>query len=201
MKTQIIVKYFLSCLYLYLTVRSGSSLLVEFTAFDFQRLIFYGTFLWASLSIGDSTTLCLSPKIFAVTITHFTFPGFFDFNTNLLIPVEIDLTSQILFSCGIAISTFAMLDLGKSFALFPGCSKLVHVGLYRFIRHPIYSGYVLLIASIVVANPSPKNWALSTVFLVLTGLRIKMEENAMLTDQSYVGYKSNVPYRLVPWIY
>jgi len=201
MQTQIVVKYFLSCLYLYLIVRSGSALVLEFTAFNFQKFIFYGIFLWASLSIRDLTTLRLNPRIFFVTITHFTFPVFFDFNINSFSSLEIEVTCQILFSCGIAISTFAMLDLGKSFALFPGHSKLVHLGLYKFVRHPIYLGYVFLIMSIVIANSSPRNWALAVVFLILTDVRIKMEEAAMLEEKSYLSYKSNVPYRLFPWIY
>ncbi|GAA4540946.1 methyltransferase family protein [Mycobacterium paraffinicum] len=79
---------------------------------------------------------------------------------------------------------------------------LVSKGLYRFVRHPMYVGNVVMMIGMPLALGS--YWAL---FLVIPGcillvLRI-LDEETMLTQEltGYREYRQRVRYRLVPYIW
>jgi protein-S-isoprenylcysteine O-methyltransferase Ste14 len=76
-------------------------------------------------------------------------------------------------------------------------------GLYKFIRHPSYSGSLLSFAGFGI---SLNNWLSLIAIVILTMIaflyRIMIEEKA-LTDHfgaDYLDYRKKT-YRLVPWIY
>ncbi|MGD0709965.1 MAG: isoprenylcysteine carboxylmethyltransferase family protein [Bacteroidales bacterium] len=81
--------------------------------------------------------------------------------------------------------------------------KIKKDGVYRFLRHPSYSGSLL---SFIGFGISLNNWLslIVVTILITVGLinRIRIEEK-VLTDQfgaDYLDYKKNT-YRLIPWIY
>ena len=49
------------------------------------------------------------------------------------------------------------LSLGRSFGLIPANRGVVSTGVYRFVRHPIYLGYLITHVGFVVANPTMWN--------------------------------------------
>lgn len=63
------------------------------------------------------------------------------------------LVSSILAIIGFTISTLALFDLGSSFGVSPANRGLVGSGLYRYVRHPMYSGYVLSEFGFIILNP------------------------------------------------
>lgn len=79
---------------------------------------------------------------------------------------------------------------------------LVSTGLYGIVRHPMYSGNVILMIGIALGLGS--YWALLIVAVgvLLMAVRIKDEEN-LLTEQldGYRQYTQQVRYRLVPLIW
>ncbi|BBY62584.1 methyltransferase family protein [Mycolicibacterium helvum] len=79
---------------------------------------------------------------------------------------------------------------------------LVSTGLYGFVRHPMYSGNVILMIGISLGLGS--YWALLLVLVgvLLMAVRI-VDEEKMLTEQldGYLQYPQKVRYRLVPLVW
>lgn len=63
------------------------------------------------------------------------------------------LISSILAILGFTISTLALFDLGSSFGVSPANRGVVRTGLYHYIRHPMYSGYVISEFGFILLNP------------------------------------------------
>jgi protein-S-isoprenylcysteine O-methyltransferase Ste14 len=80
---------------------------------------------------------------------------------------------------GYGIAAWAVLSLGRSFSLLVAVRTVVHGGAYRRVRHPMYLGYLLLFAGLLLAAPSVLSLALSTMYLVLTVYRARLEEEAL----------------------
>ncbi|PWU00774.1 MAG: hypothetical protein C5B53_03590 [Candidatus Melainabacteria bacterium] len=80
--------------------------------------------------------------------------------------------------------------------------KVVSTGLYGFVRHPMYSGALLMCLGIALALRSA--WALLVVLAVLPVLiwRIVDEEKFLASNlQGYVEYCNKVKSRLIPGVY
>jgi protein-S-isoprenylcysteine O-methyltransferase Ste14 len=79
---------------------------------------------------------------------------------------------------------------------------LASTGLYKFVRHPMYAGNVLLMTGIPLALGS--YWGL---LILLPGTLILvfriLDEEKMLTQElpGYSEYKQHVHYRLVPYVW
>jgi len=71
--------------------------------------------------------------------------------------------SSMLAVIGFTISTLAVFDLGGSFGVSPANRGVVRTGLYRYIRHPMYTGYVISEFGFVLLNPfNLILWAISS---------------------------------------
>jgi protein-S-isoprenylcysteine O-methyltransferase Ste14 len=80
--------------------------------------------------------------------------------------------------------------------------KVVSTGVYGLVRHPMYSGALLLIAGTPLALGSW--WALLLVplFVIILYLRIANEEKVLLRDlEGYEAYRRKVRHRLIPGIF
>jgi protein-S-isoprenylcysteine O-methyltransferase Ste14 len=102
---------------------------------------------------------------------------------------------------GIAVNIFGKLSLRRSFGLVAANRGIKQHGMYAFVRHPIYAGYMLTHIGYLLFAPS---W---TNFLVYAGawfffvLRIFAEEKILLEDKVYQSYSGNVRYRLIPLVF
>ncbi|GBE68172.1 hypothetical protein MFM001_46340 [Mycobacterium sp. MFM001] len=77
--------------------------------------------------------------------------------------------------------------------------KLVSSGLYRLVRHPMYTGNVIMMVGIPLALGS--YWGLGLVIpgLIVLALRIRDEERLLQEElDGYREYTQKVRYRLVP---
>ena len=108
--------------------------------------------------------------------------------------------------CGFGIRVWAVATLGASFRTTVEThsnQKVVRSGPYRRLRHPSYSGLLLMCLGYGVAV---QNWlALGiAVGLPLAALlyRIRVEEDALITSlgADYVEYKRSTK-RLIPWVW
>ena len=87
------------------------------------------------------------------------------------------LVSSVLAILGFTISTLALFDLGSSFGVSPANRGVVRTGLYRYIRHPMYSGYVISEFGFILLNPlNIFIWILSMAFYIT---RTKYEDRLL----------------------
>ncbi|MEO8571900.1 MAG: isoprenylcysteine carboxylmethyltransferase family protein [Chloroflexota bacterium] len=105
---------------------------------------------------------------------------------------------------GGVVAVRAMRDLGRNLSPFPrplAGSELVETGLYRLVRHPIYSGLILAGLGWSVATAS--GWAgLSTLALAVTlDLKARREETWLGEAlDGYPAYRARTK-RLIPFVY
>jgi protein-S-isoprenylcysteine O-methyltransferase Ste14 len=102
---------------------------------------------------------------------------------------------------GIALSTLAVLSLNKSFGILPANRGIKQGGLYRYVRHPIYAGYVITYGAFLLQNASPENTAVVALFLVFLVLRILAEEEFLVKDPVYSKYMKQTRWRLLPGVF
>jgi protein-S-isoprenylcysteine O-methyltransferase Ste14 len=94
----------------------------------------------------------------------------------------------------------ALLSLGRSFGLVAANRGVRTGGPYRYVRHPVYSGYILTDAGYLLENPSLRNACLFAVVMVFQIVRIVEEERTLAGDPAYQEYCRRVRSRVVPYL-
>lgn len=103
-----------------------------------------------------------------------------------------------LITVGTVITLYAKLSLRRSFGLIPANRGVKVGGAYRFVRHPMYTGYVMNHIGFLMVFFSAWNLAVYLVAWVLLYLRAIEEEKFLLQDPEYVDYASKVKARMIP---
>ena len=102
---------------------------------------------------------------------------------------------------GAAFVCVSLAFLGRSFGLVAANRGVVEQGPYRLVRHPVYLGYLAVQLAYVAENPSVRN-ALIVLCATLGQLvRIKCEEDVLVSDPAYGAYRHRVQFRLIPYVY
>lgn len=117
---------------------------------------------------------------------------------SVVAPLAVTACLQI---AGITWQILSKLSLGRSFGLLPANRGVVTRGTYRFVRHPIYLGYIMNWLGFLLASFSLYNlWLLSALVFFQT-LRILEEEKLLKKDAQYLEYMSRTRFRLIPGIF
>jgi protein-S-isoprenylcysteine O-methyltransferase Ste14 len=94
--------------------------------------------------------------------------------------------------------------LGSGFTPFPKPAEggaLVEEGPYAFVRHPVYSGGLLVAVGISLAL-SPWSLLLTAALAAVWALKASLEERFLTARYpGYADYCSRTRYRLVPFVY
>jgi protein-S-isoprenylcysteine O-methyltransferase Ste14 len=101
---------------------------------------------------------------------------------------------------GAIFASVALLSLGRSFGLVPANRGIRTGGLYRYVRHPVYSGYILAGLGYVLENPSLQNSCVFGIATAFQGVRIVEEERTLAEDPAYQAYSRRVRSRVVPYL-
>ena len=109
-----------------------------------------------------------------------------------------DPVSLVLIVAGSGVALAAKAFLGRSFGMVAANRGVKDNGIYRFVRHPMYLGYMLSHLGFVLVFFSATNVAIYTVVWTCFWLRAKEEEKILLRDPDYQAYASKVRFRLVP---
>ena len=105
-------------------------------------------------------------------------------------------------SCaGLAIVIAGKITLGRSFALLPANRGVVSTGVYRFVRHPIYLGYLVSHVAFLVASPSAWNIAALVIADGALLARAVCEEETLAKDPAYREYQTPVGWRVLPGVF
>ena len=80
--------------------------------------------------------------------------------------------------------------------------KLIDTGLYGHVRHPLYSGAILMILGLPIALGSWISLIPTAIGIVSLIIRIKFEEEMLIKGMDgYEEYRIRVKYKLIPKIY
>lgn len=186
-------------------------------------LLFYASFAYAFgvAYLKTQSTSALSYMVFELTmvlvlmVRHFPnrvserpvdwFSAILGTYIGLLLrPVETpfdQLFLLILQHAGIFISFAGLITLSRSFGLIAANRGIKTGGIYRFIRHPLYSGYVFAIFAFVCMNFTFWNLLVYLFFIAITWVRIRAEERFLLQDPEYKAYADNVRWRIMPFVW
>ena len=100
------------------------------------------------------------------------------------------LLASILVVGGQLLALIAVLYLRRSFAVFVELRAVVLTGPYRYVRHPMYAGYILMAVGLLASNLSAGYALISTVHVGLFIYRARLEERLIAGyDQ---GYRSHM---------
>ncbi|MDP2586354.1 MAG: isoprenylcysteine carboxylmethyltransferase family protein [Candidatus Komeilibacteria bacterium] len=102
---------------------------------------------------------------------------------KLDLPMAIKTTGLILALSALALRQWAYSELKENWSHLIACpDKLILSGPYRFVRHPIYSSYLLMAIAGVLATGSVTLLLLGVIFFALDNLRAR-EEEKILSDK------------------
>ncbi|MFX0022632.1 MAG: methyltransferase family protein [Candidatus Hermodarchaeota archaeon] len=126
------------------------------------------------------------------------------FNWSVAFPIWLEIIGFVLLGIGLYLLALAQLQnayASKVLDIREG-QKLIDTGLYANVRHPIYSGFLVMVIGIPIGLGSW--WAIIPAIGTIFGLivRIKYEEEMLLKEfEGYKEYRERVKYKLIPKIY
>jgi protein-S-isoprenylcysteine O-methyltransferase Ste14 len=102
---------------------------------------------------------------------------------------------------GLLVMLWARISLGRNIGLVPAQRELVHSGAYAFMRHPVYTAFLLTSTAFVLRAYSPLNVLLMGLgvfwFIPIKSL---VEENFLRADPQYAAYMQKVRARWIPFV-
>ena len=120
------------------------------------------------------------------------------------IPFMVEIVGLAIMNIGLIIMVIAMvqnayaskiLDINKD-------QKLIDTGLYSHVRHPLYTGAIIMIIGLPIALGSWLSLIPAIIGAVAIIIRIKFEENMLIEGMDgYEEYRTRVKYKLIPKIY
>lgn len=126
------------------------------------------------------------------------------FGLPAVIKPSLWIISQIVFYLGIAIAIWAAILLGPNLTPLPKPKvngQLIQTGLYRFVRHPIYFGVILVCFGWAGTQQTLYSFSLSIVLLIFFDLKSRQEERWLEEKFSaYADYKKKTK-KLIPYLY
>jgi protein-S-isoprenylcysteine O-methyltransferase Ste14 len=102
---------------------------------------------------------------------------------------------------GMLVQILAKVTLGRSIGCVPANRGLQLGGAYRFVRHPMYAGYLLSEAAFLAVNPTVSNLGIYVLCWSLQLYRLSAEERLLSRDPRYCHYRNVVRYRLIPGLF
>jgi len=112
-----------------------------------------------------------------------------------------DLVTASVSAIGLALIVVSKLTLGRSFGLVPANRGLVCSGPYRFVRHPIYLGYLVTNVAFLVCNPLAWNFFVLVAADSALLVRAVYEERTLEHDAAYLTYETRVRWRILPGVF
>jgi protein-S-isoprenylcysteine O-methyltransferase Ste14 len=102
---------------------------------------------------------------------------------------------------GTLLEFVAKLVLGRSFGCVAADRGLKFSGPYRYVRHPMYAGYLLTHVGFLLVNLTTWNAIVYAICYANQIPRLLAEEQLLSHDPSYCQYLNTVPYRLIPGVF
>jgi protein-S-isoprenylcysteine O-methyltransferase Ste14 len=117
------------------------------------------------------------------------------------VPVALTIACSVVAVVGLVVMVIGATGLGRGLTATPlpnAHARLRTGGLYRYVRHPIYSGLLLTMASFTVASGSVFRLLTLGVLVLLLTVKARWEEKRLARRfEGYAGYAARTP-RFVP---
>ena len=101
---------------------------------------------------------------------------------------------------GLGLQIAAKLILRRSFGVVAANRGVKIAGPYRFVRHPMYAGYMLTQCGYLLANPTAWNVGVYAFAWAFAYVRIVAEEKLLIQDSAYRQFTKEVRYRVIPGV-
>lgn len=120
------------------------------------------------------------------------------------VPTSISMVGDVLVAVGLCIAMLVVIQNGYAAAnvTVEASQQLASTGLYGLVRHPMYTGNIILMVGVPLALGS--YWGLVFVIpgLIVLAFRIRDEEDLLEQELGgYREYEQQVRYRLVPYVW
>ena len=120
------------------------------------------------------------------------------------VPTTVTVLGDILVAIGLGVAMLVVAQNGYAAAniTVESGQTLVSTGLYGLVRHPMYSGSVIMMVGVPLALDS--YWGLVFVIPALVALALRIRDEEELLQQQLSGYREyeqQVHYRLVPFVW
>jgi protein-S-isoprenylcysteine O-methyltransferase Ste14 len=102
---------------------------------------------------------------------------------------------------GMLVQISGKLILGRSWGCVPANRGIKYAGPYRFVRHPVYAGYLLTHIAFLLMNPTAWNLVIYVSCYTFQISRLLAEERLLCKDPNYAEYMTSVRYRLIPGVF
>lgn len=145
-----------------------------------------------------SIVLTLRPLDWIAALAGTALPMFVGAGGQPLMPATIGTT---LMFAGLLLAVWAKASLRGSFGIVAANRGPVERGPYRWIRHPMYAGYITVYVGFFLNNPLFWNFGLYAAGFSFQIMRLLAEERILTLDPRYSDYQTQVRYRLVPGIF
>lgn len=142
-----------------------------------------------SLRLGDwmlASTATIAPLLIIPTADPFP---------------RVALAGVFLILFGSCWQAWAKLILRRSFGITAANRGVKITGPYRFMRHPMYAGYLMVHIGVLTVMFSPYNLMLYGICWTAQILRLLAEERLLSEDPIYRDYMRQVRWRLIPGVF
>jgi protein-S-isoprenylcysteine O-methyltransferase Ste14 len=112
-----------------------------------------------------------------------------------------DAATAALLGIGLIVVLVGKMALGRSFGLVPANRGVVVAGPYAFVRHPIYTGYLVTHTAFLLAHPQLWNFVVILFSDAALIIRALAEERVLDHDDRYRAYCQRVGWHFVPGLY
>ena len=136
---------------------------------------------WALAIVGTMAPLCIQPAV-----------------GHAILPPAV---AASLMLAGMFVQVSAKLVLGRSFGCVAADRGVKSGGPYRYVRHPMYAGYLLTHLGFLAANATGWNVLVYAVCYMHQIPRLLAEERLLIRDRRYRVYMNGVRYRLIPGVF
>ncbi len=102
---------------------------------------------------------------------------------------------------GTIVSAAGIISLNRCIGLLPAHRGIRRGGMYRLVRHPLYSAYAMTGVGYLLNHASMRNAALVVAGLGFQVARLVNEERLLSSDPHYLAYKAETRWRLLPFVF
>ena len=144
-----------------------------------------------------------TPESFSYSPYHWVIALTATFCTLLLRPTQAShdlVVGQFLVCTGLVLQALSMLSLNRSIGMVPANRGIVTTGLYRVVRHPLYSAYFITLIGYLISNLTLGNALVLALWFPLQMLRIVEEERFLKQDPAYILFMERTHWRLIPYV-